>query len=371
MYSMISVCKPIIGQEEIAAATAVLQSGQLAQGARVKALEEAWSAYCGTHYAVAINNGTAGLHTALYAAGIDRGDEVITTPFTFVATANAILMQGARPVFADISPDNFNLDPKEVEAKITPKTKAILAVDLYGQAADYTALKKIAEKNHLALLEDACQSIGATQFGQKTGALADCGVFSLYATKNIMCGEGGMVVTNSEEYASRARMFRNQGQSEVGRYDYQALGYNYRLNEMQAAIAFEQLKKVDNLNEKRRSNAMHLAAGLVDLPGITLPSIRKENQHVFHQFTIRVSNLSEHSRDGLFEYLRTLNIGSGVYYPKPLHLYPHFAFLNQGIGTFPVAEQAAKEVLSLPVHPSLSTTDLDCIIDAVKKYAST
>ncbi len=366
---MINVSKPIIEKEEIEAVIAVMKSGIIAQGPETSKFEEKFAKYCGSKYAVAFNSGTAAIHAGLYALGISRGDEVITSPFTFVASANPILMQNATVVFADISEEDFNLDPKEAEMKITGKTKAILPVDLYGQVYDYESFKKLAEKNNLMILEDACQAIGAEYKGVKAGNFGDISAFSLYATKNIMSGEGGMITTNDEEIMEKSRRFRHHGQSEKTRYEYWDIGYNYRMTDISAAIGLVQLKKVDELNEKRRSNAEILTHGLAGIKGLILPKVMEKKRHVFHQYTIRITEEFKSSREKLMDFLKSHDIGSTIYYPKPLHMHPHFTKLGYKEGDFPVAERLAKQVLSLPVHPSLTEKEIGFIIDKIQEYA--
>ncbi|MEI8361413.1 MAG: DegT/DnrJ/EryC1/StrS family aminotransferase [bacterium] len=366
---MISVSKPIIGDEEIEAVVAVMRSGIIAQGPKVKELEQNFAKYCGTRHAIALNSGTAALHGGLYALGIGDNDEVITSPFTFVASANPILMLGGKVVFADISEENFCIDPLEVEKQITNKTKAIIPVDLYGQIYDYRKIKKIADQYSLKLLEDACQSIGAIQDNVLAGSFGDAAAFSLYATKNMMCGEGGMLTTNDDDIAERCRRFRHHGQSEQTRYEYWDIGFNYRMMDIQAAIALVQLNKIDDLNKKRIDNAKKLTAGLVGIKGLILPKIPENDRHVFHQYTIRVTEDFKITREKLIESLKKDDIGAGIYYPKPLHLHPHFSKFGYAPGDFPVAEKMANQVLSLPVHPGLTDNELSLIIDSIRKYA--
>ncbi|MBN2420735.1 DegT/DnrJ/EryC1/StrS family aminotransferase, partial [Candidatus Woesearchaeota archaeon] len=283
---MIPVVKVHIGDEEKKAVMAVLDSGMLAQGPKVKELEEKFAKLCGVKYALAVSSGTAALHAALYAAGIKEGDEVITTPFTFVATANPVLMQGAKLVFADIEPETFNIDPKEVEKKITSKTKAIIAVDLFGHPADYDELNKIAQKHNLTIIGDCCQSVNSELNGKKAGSLAKVSAFSLYATKNIMCGEGGILTTDDEEIYERAKLFRHHGQSDKTRYQYHDLGYNYRMTDIQAAIALAQLEKLEDFTNKRIKNAELLNEGLKNIGGIKIPAKREGAKHVYHQYSV-------------------------------------------------------------------------------------
>jgi perosamine synthetase len=364
---MINITKPIIGSEEIEAVVRVLESGMIVQGPITKDLEDNFAKYCGAKYAVAFNSGTAAIHAGLYALNIEEGDEVITSPFTFVATANPILMSGGRVVFADISPEDFNIDPEAIIKKITPKTKAIIPVDLYGQIYNWEEISKIAIKYRLKILEDACQAVGADYCGKKAGNFGDISAFSLYATKNLMAGEGGLITTNNREYAERCRVFRHHGQSEKTRYEYLDLGYNYRITDIFSAIAQKQLEKIEELNSKRIDNAKALLSGLSNLEGLILPTIKENFRHVFHQFTIRVTAEFKLSRDELARYLKEKGIGTGIYYPKPLHLHKHFLKMGYREGDFPIAEQMSKEVLSLPVHPSLTSKDIDLIISSIKK----
>lgn len=365
---MIPLSKPIIGEEEKKAVNEVLNSGMLAQGPKVKELEEKFAVFCGSKYAIVVNSGTAAIHTALYAIGIKDGDEVITVPFTFVATANPILMLGGKVIFVDIDEKTFNIDPKKIEEKISPKTKAIITVDLYGQPADYDEIKKIAEKYSLKIIGDACQAHGAEFNGIKTGKLGDLGCFSLYATKNIMSGEGGIITTDNEEFAELCRRFRHHGQSEKTRYEYFDIGYNYRLTDIQAAIALAQLNKLDEFTEKRRKNAARLIEGLKEIQGIEIPFQDARCKHVFHQFTIKCDN-NKINRDALVNFLKEKGIGCGIYYPKPLHLHPHFRRFGYKENDFPVSEKISKSVLSLPVHPSLSEKEVEEIINAIKEFS--
>ncbi len=366
---MIRLSKPTIKKEEIEAAIQVLESGMISQGKKVDELEKKFANYCGTKYAVAVNSGTAAIHSALYALGIKENDEVITTPFTFVATANPILMQGAKIVFADINKEDFNIDPIEVEKKITPKTKAIISVDLYGQPANYNVLRKIAKKYDLFIIEDGCQAHGAEYHGTKAGNLADVGCFSFYATKNMMCGEGGMITTNNEKLAEFCKRFRHHGQSEKTRYQYEDLGYNYRLTDLQAAIALEQLKKLDGFLDKRIENAKYFNEQLRNINGIKIPEPPIEIKHAFHQYTLICDN-NKIMRDKLFDFLREKGVGAGIYYPTPLHLHPHFEKRGYKKCDFPISEEIAKKVLSLPVHPELKKEDLEKIVNLIKEFCN-
>lgn len=364
---MINIAKPEIAEEEIKAVNEVLLSGILAQGARVAELERDFAEYCGTKHALAVSSGTAALHAALHTSGVGPGDEVITVPFSFIATINPILMVRAKPVLVDIEPDTYCMDLAKLEQAITQKTKAIIPVHLYGQSADMDEINRIAEKHGIVVIEDACQSVGANYKDRRVGGLGDLGCFSLYATKNIMCGEGGIVTTNSDEYATAIRSFRQHGMSAP--YMYDELGYNYRLTDLQAAIAVEQLKKADKFNNSRQNNAQRLSEGLANIPGIVLPKIADSRTHVFHQYTVRVNADFSLSRDEFVNELRARGVGAGVYYPRALHTYPHIAKLGFSVGDYPVAEQVAGEVVSLPVHPALSMDDIKTIIGAVIEVA--
>ncbi|HRZ19206.1 MAG TPA: DegT/DnrJ/EryC1/StrS family aminotransferase [Candidatus Dojkabacteria bacterium] len=365
---MIPISKPLIEKEEIDAVVNVLQSGMIAQGPKVAELEEMFAKLCGTKYAVAVSNGTTALHTALVALGITTGDEVITVPFTFVATANPIVMQGGKVVFVDISEDDFCIDPSKIEEKITGKTKAIIPVDLFGQPYKYDEIKAIAEKHNLKILEDACQAIGARHNDLMVGNLGDVAAFSLYATKNIATGEGGMLTTNSEKIAKLAKMYRHHGQDEATRYEYMQLGHNYRLTDLAATIGVEQLKKIDRIVETRQRNAKLYDEGLKDIKGIILPRITEGNTHVYHQYTIRITEDYGKSREELMTYLKENEIGCGVYYPKPLHLHEHFRKMGYKEGDFPVSEKLAKEVLSLPVNPFVTEADVEKIVGKIVEF---
>lgn len=364
---MITISKPIIGEEEKKAVMDVLNSGMIAQGPRVKELEEKFAQFCGTKYAIAVNSGTAALHCALYALGIKEGDEVITTPFTFVATANPILMQKAKIVFADINKEDFNIDPEEIEKKITSKTKAIIVVDLYGNPFNVNAIKKIAEKYNLKIIEDACQAHGAQYKELRAGNFGDIGCFSFYATKNMMCGEGGMITTNDENYAELCKRFRHHGQSEQTRYEYYDIGYNYRMMDLQAAIALEQLKKIDNFTYKRIANAELFNSELSGIKGVIIPKTDPDKKHVFHQYTVICDNQTI-QRDELAQYLKENGVGVGIYYPKPLHLHPHFLKMGYKKGDFPISEEISSKVLSLPIHPEVHEEEIKKITNLIKEF---
>ncbi|WP_303294728.1 DegT/DnrJ/EryC1/StrS family aminotransferase [Methanobrevibacter woesei] len=360
----VPIAKPIIGEEEIENVVEVLKSGMIAQGPKVMEFEEKFANWIGAKYGIATNSGTSALHVALLACGIGEGDEVITTPFTFIASGNAIVYTGATPVFADIDLDTYTIDPDKIEDLITDKTKAILPVQLYGQAADMDKIREIAEKHDLKIIEDAAQAHGAEYNGEKVGTLGDMACFSFYPTKNMTTSEGGMITTNDEELANKAQMFRAHGASE--RYHHDEIGYNFRMTDIAAAIGLAQLKVIDEFNDKRISNADYLNEQLKDIEGIVTPKSPDNYKHVYHQYTVRVE---KGNRDDWVEFLTNKGIGTGIHYPIPLYNQPIYKKL--GIeGDCPLAEKAADNVISLPVHPSLTKEDLDLVVDAVKEASA-
>jgi dTDP-4-amino-4,6-dideoxygalactose transaminase len=357
---MITIAKPAIGKEEEREVLKVLRSGMIAQGRWVERFEKEFAKYIGTKYAIQTTSGTTALHLALLALGIGNGDEVITTPFTFVATSNAILYTGARPVFVDIDENTFNIDPDLIEKKITKRTKAILVVHLYGLPADMTKINKIAKKYHIDVIEDAAQAHGATYKNRKVGSIGKLGCFSFYATKNMTTGEGGMVTTNSYKLAQKVRALRNHGMIKLD-YKYPFLGYNYCPTNMAAALGLTQLKKLDSLNAKRERNAKYFISKLKNTKGIVLPKLFPDRIHVFHQFTIRVTKDFPISRELLIKHFEKNGIIPKIYYPIALHkqkLYRNIGYKD----SLPVSERVTKEVLSIPVHPSLPNKDLEKII---------
>lgn len=354
---MIHISRPQIGEEEKKAVLEVLDSGHLAQGPRVQAFEEGFSKWTDTKLAVATSSGTTALHVALLAYGIGPGDEVITTSFSFIASANSVLYTGARPIFVDIEPDYFMIDPAKLEKAITPKTKAIIPVHLFGQIGDMDEIERIARKHNLVIIEDACQSHGAQYKGRQVGAWGTA-CYSFYPTKNMTTIEGGMITTNDPQVAERARLIRNHGSPK--RYLHDTLGFNFRMTDIQAAIGLVQLAKVDGWNRKRQENARFLTERLSKLNRVKPPMLREGGKHVFHQYTICV----EKGRDGLVEGLNAAGIAAGVYYPIPIHQQP----LYTGMGyreELPVTEAMALQVLSLPVHPALAQEELETIVREV------
>jgi perosamine synthetase len=358
----INISTPLLAGEEMEAVEYVLRSGRLAQGPKVEEFEGLFASYIGTKYAVATSSGTAALHIALLASGIGNGDEVITTPFSFIATANAILLCGAKPVFVDIDKDTFCIDPGLIRAKITSKTKAVLPVHLYGQPCDMKEIVRICREHNLILLEDACQAHGAEFYGKKMGSFG-IGCFSFYATKNMTTGEGGMITTDDRDIADRARMIRNHGQKE--RYIHELLGHNYRMTEIAAAIGICQLKKLDGFNCQRMEHARSLTEKLSKIRGLVTPFVAPDVKHVFHQFTIRVTGAFGMSRNELKQRLKDKGIMTEVYYPLPIPRQPLYKKLGYNNDSLPNAEKACEEVLSLPVHPSLAKKDLEYVAESL------
>jgi perosamine synthetase len=365
MMDPIPIAAPDIGDAEVVALVETLRSGILAAGPRVAALEARICDITGARHAVAVANGTAAIHCAVQALGIGPGDEVVTVPFTFVATANPVIMQGGRLRFVDIDLDDYCIDPAQIAAAITDRTKAVIVVDLYGQPVDVAAVS--AACGGLPVIEDACQAIGATVQGGRVGNVFTAATFSLYATKNVTCGEGGVLTTNDDEIAAAARRFRQHGMT--GPYEYAELGYNYRLTDLHAAVADVQLQRLDELTDARRTNAALLTDGLDDVAGLVLPVQRPDRTHVWHQYVVRVTDEFAVDRATLIDELRARGVASAVYYPQPLYAYPHVAAATDGEKHCPNAERAAREVLALPVHPRVGADGVARIIDAVREVA--
>jgi len=335
----------------------------LTQGEKVNEFEENFSKYIGVEHAVAVNSGTNALYLSLLSLGIRKGDEVITTPFSFIASSNCVLYCDARPIFVDIDPRTFNLDTKKIEEKITKKTKAIIVVHLYGQPAEMDHLNEIAERHNLFLIEDACQAHGAEYKGKKVGSIGNIGCFSFYPTKNMTTGEGGMITTNNPEIAEKIRLLRNHGQPK--KYIHSLLGFNFRMADISAAIGIEQLKKLDKFNEVRVYNAKFLTKKLSDIKGITPPFVSSNVKHVFHQYTIRFHS-DKISRNKLIQKLDENGIKTAIYYPLPIYKQALYQKLGYN-GHLPVSEKISSEVLSLPVHPSVNEEDLNFVTKSIRK----
>src|SRR5437667_1032326 len=352
----------VIGGEIRAAIEKVLASQQFVLGPEGAALEQEIASLCGVAYGVGVGSGTDALVLALRACGVQAGDEVLLPPFTFVATGSAVSALGARPVFADIRPDTYNVDPAELERRVTPRTRAIVVVHLYGLAADMDIIRAFAKVRELPVIEDNAQAIGASYKGRPTGSLGDAACLSFYPTKNLGAyGDAGMVVTNSAELAVRIRALRNHGQSE--KYRSTEPGWNSRLDEIQAAILRVKLRHLSNWQRARQSHAAEYNRLFSEIPGVMPPLAPDGFEHVYHQYTIRVEK-----RDALQKFLSERRIGSTIYYPYPLHLQPLYSALGHKAGDFPHAEGAAQEVLSLPMYPELRKEQIARVVEAVAEF---
>jgi perosamine synthetase len=353
---MIPIAKPLIGEEEKTAVMNVLNSGMLASGPKTEEFEKKFAEYVGTKHAIATTSGTTALHLGLLALGVTRGDEVILPAFSFIATANAVLFCDAVPVFCDVDQRTFNLDPQKIEKLITKKTKAIMPVHLYGQAADMIPIQEIAEKHDLHVIGDACQAHGAAYDGHMVGSFGDVECFSFYPTKNMTTGEGGMVTTNNDEVAELMISLRNHGREKTKwGYEHGRLGYNYRMTDIGAAIGLEQLKKLPKNIQMRQKNAAYFNS---HLNSVETPYVIPKATHAYHQYTVKSKN-----RDALTQNLKKNEIGFGIYYPQPLHSYKHLKKYEHK--DLKISELLCTEVASLPVHPALSTQDLEKIVTVV------
>ena len=354
---MIPIARPDIGPEEVAAVTEVLTSGMLAQGRKVAELEERWAEFVGVRHAIAMANGTVALMSIFSGIGLEPGDEVITVAHTFAATANAILYTGATPVFVDIEPDTYLIDAKRIEAAITPQTRAICPVHLFGLVADMDMIQAIADRHGLAVIEDACQAHGATFRGRKAGSFGH-GAFSLYATKNMTSAEGGFVTTNDDKLADWLRLYRNQGMR--SRYQFEMLGYNFRLTDVAAAIGIAQLAKLERNTRRRQEIAGRYDEAFGELP-IGLPITPDGRTHVFHQYTVDVGG----ARDAVVADLREAGVGADIYYPIPVHRQAYI--MERGLhADLPVTDAAAAHTLALPMFPGLTDAEQGQVIDALR-----
>ncbi|SFR49251.1 DegT/DnrJ/EryC1/StrS family aminotransferase [Halorubrum sodomense] len=362
--SRVAIADPDVGERELERVREVLASGRLADGPVVREFEREFADFCGADHGVAVANGTAALQTALEAVGIGDGDAVVTTPFSFVASANAVRLCGARPVFADIDPATYTLDPDSVEAVVeaTDDVAAILPVHLYGLAAEMDRLTDIAEEHDVALIEDAAQAHGAAYDGTAVGTFGDAACFSFYPTKNMTTGEGGMVVTDDQGVAERAARFVNHGRSDSADrgYDHVSVGHNLRLTSLSAAIGVEQLRKLPAYNARRRENAAGLSAALENVSALTLPVEPPERRHVYHQYTIRCPD-----RAALREHLDDRGVDTAVYYPTLIPDQPAYDGYEASV---PTASRIVDEVVSVPVHPGVTDEDLTRIADAVRDH---
>ncbi|MGZ2409045.1 aminotransferase class I/II-fold pyridoxal phosphate-dependent enzyme [Rhizobium leguminosarum] len=349
-----------IKSEIDAAVLGVLASGQYILGEEVARLEQEFADYCNVKHAIAVNTGTSALHLSLLAAGVGPGDEVITVPFTFVATVSAICYAGARPVFVDVEPVTLTMDPAQLEAKITPRTKAIVPVHLYGQMADMDAIKAIADRHGIAVIEDACQAHGAQYKGARAGSIGTSGCFSFYPGKNLgACGEGGIVVTDSDDQAKTMRMLRDWGQEQ--RYHHLLKGFNYRMDAIQGAILRIKLRHLEAWTEARRAHGRRYSLLLGGSAHLRTPVEIADRRHVYHVYAIR-----SRDRDQLQRVLSEEGIQSGLHYPIPVHLQKAHADLGYKAGDFPISEAAAREVLSLPIYPEMPAWHVDQVAAALE-----
>ena len=357
---MIPAAQVLIGEEEIQAVEQVLRSGMIAGGAQVAAFEDEFAhKLTQGRRCVAVNSGTSGLLLGLLAAGVGRGDEVIVPSFTFAATANSVALTGATPIFADIEPAHYTLDPQAIEAAIGPRTRGIMPVHMYGHSANMDEIVRIAQKHKLEIYEDAAQAHGSAWRGKQVGTWGTFGMFSLYPTKNMTSGEGGMVSCQDGQIERTIKLLRNQGMEK--RYENEIVGYNARMTDIHAAIGREQLKKLDTWTMQRQRNATWLNE---NLHGVQTPTIDENATHVWHQYTIRIA---DRDRDAFAAELQKRGIGCGVYYPIPNHKLPSLSTWARS--DLEQTDKAAREVLSLPVHPGLKQEDLEKIAEIVNEVA--
>lgn len=355
---MISIAKPLIGEEEKKAVSEVLDSGMIASGPKTKEFEEEFAKYVGTKYALATTSGTTALHLGLLSLGIKENDEVIIPSFSFIASVNSILFCNATPKFCDVDEKTFNIDVEKIESLITKKTKAIMPVHLYGLSANMKEIQKIADDHDILVIGDAAQAHGAALNGKMVGSFGNLECFSFYPTKNMTTGEGGMITTNDNELFEIANSIRNHGREKTKwGYEHGRIGYNYRMTDISAAIGLEQLKKLPSFLKKRRENAKFYDK---NLENVETPYVLDDVKHAYHQYTIKCKN-----RDKLLEELKKNEIGFGIYYPKPLHKYPHLE--KFGHNDLKVSERLVNEVVSLPVHPALTKEELEKVVDVINK----
>jgi len=362
---MISINAPQIGDEEIEAVVKVLKSGVLTSGLgagpKVTEFENAFAKFVMTKQGIAMNSGTAALHSALAAAGVKAGDEVILPSFTYVATAEVVVFNRAKPVFVDINPDTYTVSPKAVEKAVTKKTKAIMPVDLYGMPADVQPIREIANKHGLRIIEDAAQAHGATYKGKPAGTFADAACWSFYGSKNMTTGEGGMITTNSDEIAEISRYIRSHGEKK--KYQSLMLGHNYHMPEVAAAIGVEQLKKLPKLVARRRQNAKRLTENLEKAKSLQLPSEPEGFKCSWYLYTVRLKKATKKKRDDIVEKLKQRGIDAFICYVNPIHLMPYYR--KFGRYRLPETEKASEQVFSLPVHPGVTAKQIDYISDSV------
>ncbi len=363
---MIPINRPLLDDEEVESVCKVLRSGVLTSRTRASTVgrfEKGFAEYVRAKHAFAVNSGTAALHLSLLAAKLGRGCEVIVPSFTFVATAETIVLVGAKPVFVDIRPDTYNIDPQKIKKAITKRTRAIMPVDLYGLPADMKPIGEIAETYGLNIIEDAAQAHGARYAGKPVGCFADLACWSFYASKNMTTGEGGIITTNSDEYAEILPHMRSHGEKKE--YVSSIIGHNFRMPEMEAAVGVVQLRKLPKFLALRRRNAKRLTAGLKKTKELQLPTVPDNYKHSWYLFTVRLKNTTQKKRDKIVGELKKVGICAAVYYPTPVHLMPFYRKFSKH--RLPNTEKAAKQVLSLPVHPAVTTRQIDYIAASLKK----
>ncbi|MFC4438079.1 MULTISPECIES: DegT/DnrJ/EryC1/StrS family aminotransferase [Natrialbaceae] len=362
----VPIADPDLSADAVRRVRSVLESGVLADGPEVRAFEREFATFCGTRHAVGTSNGTTALVTALEALGLEEDDAVVTSPFSFVASANAIRLAGGTPVFADIDTGTYTLDPADVERVVRERDDIVglLPVHLYGLPADMPALCDLADTHDLFVLEDACQAHGAKCNGKRAGSFGDAACFSFYPTKNMTTGEGGVVTTDRDDVAERALQYVNHGRGETGTgsYEHVELGHNHRMTSVEAAIGRAQLERLSTFNEARREHAAAYDEAFTELP-LETPTEPSQYRHVYHQYTIRTAN-----RDALAASLEEQNVGTGIYYETPIHRQPAYETISAAAATLPEAERAADRVLSIPVHPNVSADDRRTVIEAVRNH---
>jgi len=369
-----------IDDQDIDSVVSVLKSDWLTTGPNVQRFENEFSAFTGAQHAVAVSNGTAALHAAVYAAGIGTGDEVIVTPMTFAASANCVLYQGGTPVFADVEADTLLIDPSSVRERITPRTKAIVAVDYAGQPCDYSALRQIAQQHGLILIDDACHAVGGDYKGHAVGTLADLNTFSFHPVKHFTTGEGGMITTDNDEFAKRMRIFRNHGittdhrqRAETGAFAYEMvdLGFNYRITDFQCALGISQLKKLRNAVQQRQQLAHYYDSAFQELPFVRPLAVRSDRKHAYHLYVVQIDlDYLGMTRAEVYAALRAENIGVNVHY-IPVHMHPYY---REQVGTYsgmcPVAEAAYERIITLPMFSGMTRDDVNDVVAACEKLSS-
>lgn len=355
----VRLSKPHIDKKDIAAVVEVLESGTLSLGPKLQEFKESFAKYIGTKHAIAVNSGTSGLHLIVKSLGLKKGDEVITTPFSFVASSNSILFEGAKIVFVDIEKTTYSIDPKKIEAAITPKTKALLVVHVFGQTCDMTAIMKIAKKHNLKVIEDACEAIGATHKGKMAGTFGDAAIFAFYPNKQMTTGEGGMIVTNDDTIAALCKSYKNQGRDSMAWLGHSRIGYNYRLDEMSCALGITQLKKINKLLTMREKVAQRYYKKLTGNKDIILPQVAKSNKESWFVFVIRLHEKID--RESVINILKERGVATNIYFPA-IHLQEFYRKdFGYKEGDFPITEAISKQTLALPFFSELTQAEVNYV----------